>query len=292
MKILIIGGSGVIGWNLLSKFTNNIKFTYYKNKTHRNDGIFLDITNRKDTIKIIENEKPDIVIHTSALTNVELCEKEHNLANSINIQGTENVVEGCKKINSKIIFVSTSFVFDGQKNQYFEDDHKSPSTYYGITKAKGEDIVINSGLPYLILRIDQPYYWNEKWQHSNSVLRVIDTIKTGNRHKEIEDWYNCPTYVPDFTKALKKMIDLKLEGIFHVVGSDFISRYDWALEISNIFNLDKNLIKKINSSELNLLAVRKNIYLNNNKLFEKTGIVMNGIKSGMIKMHSENHSRK
>lgn len=290
MKILIIGGSGVIGWNLLSKFTNNTKFTYYKNKTHRNDGIYLDITNREDTIKIIEKEKPDIVIHTSSLTNVDLCEKEHDLANSINIQGTENIVEGCKKINSKIVFISTSFVFDGQKNQYFEDDHKSPSTYYGITKAKGEDIVINSGLPYLILRTDQPYCWNEKWQHTNSVLRVIDTIKAGNRHKEIEDWCNCPTYVPDFSEALKKMINLKLEGIFHVVGSDFTSRYDWALEVSDIFNLDKNLIEKVNSSELNLSAIRKNVYLNNNKLSEKTGMTMSGIKSGMIKMHNEKHN--
>ncbi len=290
MKILIVGGSGVIGWNLLSKFTNNIKFTYYKNKTNRNDGIFLDITNRENTLKVFEKEKPDIVIHTSSLTNVDLCEREHDLANSINIQGTENIVEGCKKFKSKIVFVSTSFVFDGQKSQYFEDDLKSPSTYYGITKAKGEEIVINSGLPHLILRTDQPYCWSEKWQHTNSVLRVINTTKTGNIHKEIEDWYNCPTYVPEFSEALKKMIDLELEGIFHVVGSDYISRYDWAVEIANIFDLDKSLIKKINSSELNLSATRKNIYLNNNKLSEKSGMVMSSVKSGMNKMHDEKHN--
>lgn len=289
MKVLVIGGSGVIGWNLLSKFANNIKFTYYKNKTYRNDGIFLDITNREDVLKIIGKEKPDLVIHTSTLTNVDLCEREHDLADSINIQGTENIVEGCKINKSKIIFVSTSFVFDGQKNQYFEDDLKSPSTYYGITKAKGEEIVINSGLAYLILRTDQPYCWNEEWQHTNSVLRVIDAIKSGNKHREIEDWCNCPTYVPEFNEILKKMIDLKLEGIFHVVGSDYISRYEWALEIAKIFELDRNLIEKINSSKLDLSVKRKNICLNNNKVFKKTGIVMSGIKSGMTRMRDEKH---
>ncbi len=287
MKILIIGGSGVIGWNFLSKFPQNTKFTYYKNKTHLNSGFFLDITNFDETLYVIEKEKPDIVIHTSSLTNVDLCERDHALANSINVQGTENIVESCKNIKSKIVFVSTSFVFDGQKDQYFEEDMKSPSTYYGFTKARAEDIIVNSGLPYLILRTDQPYCWIKKWQHTNSVLRVIDNIKLGNRHREIEDWHNCPTYVPEFSESLKKMIDLNMEGIFHVVGSDYINRYDWALEIANIFGLDKNMIDKINSSELSLSATRKNINLNNEKLYEKIGMKMSGIKTGLIKMRDE-----
>lgn len=287
MKVLIIGGSGVIGWNLLSTFTENAKFTYYKNKTTLNDRILLDITNIDETSQVIKKEKPEIVIHTSSLTNVDLCERDHTSADLINVQGTKNIIEICRDIKSKLVFISTSFVYDGKKEQYFEDDKKSPSTYYGITKAKGEDMVINSGLPYLILRTDQPYCWIEKWQHTNSVLRVIENIKSGTRHKEIENWYNCPTYVPEFSEALKKLVDMNMEGIFHVIGSDYISRYEWALEIADIFRLDRKMIDKINSSELNLSASRKNIHLNNNKLFEESGIKMSGIKNGLIKMRDE-----
>lgn len=286
MKVLIIGGSGVIGWNLLSSFSKDVEFTYHKNKTHNDKGISLDITKLDETLQVIEKIKPEIVIHTTSLTNVDLCEIDHDLANSINVQGTNNIVECCKNIKSKIIFVSTSFVFDGKKEQYYEDDIKSPSTYYGITKARGEDIVKNSGLPYLILRTDQPYCWIEKWQHTNSVLRVIDTIKSGRKHREIRDWYNNPTYVPEFVGAVKKLIDLNNEGVFHVVGSDYISRYDWSLEIASMFDLNKDMIEPINSSVLNLPAKRNNVNLNNTKL-SQIGFKMNGVRAGLTKMHNE-----
>jgi len=287
VKILIIGGSGVIGSKLVEYFNylkKNVEFTYNTNKTKFPNNHYLDITQKKSTIELIKKVNPDIIIHTAALTNVDLCETNNELAHMINVKGTENVLEGCKNVGGKIVFVSTSFVFDGQKMEYFEDDQTSPSTFYGITKFNAEQLVIKSKLPFLILRTDQPYCWNESWQHTNSVLRVIDTLKSKKSLNEIIDWYNSPTYVPDFVDVTEKLIESNMNGIFHVVGSDFISRYDMALKVAEIFNLDKKLIKPIASNSLNLAAKRVNVNLNNKKVFEKTGIEMSDLTKGLTNM--------
>ena len=290
MKILIIGGSSVIGWKLLNFLNENnidVEFTYLQHQIRFKRGRKLDISKKDLVIKTILDSNPDVVIHTAALTNVDLCETNTNLADTVNVGGIKNIVEGCKNINSKLIYISTSFVFDGKKSKYTEDDKTSPSTYYGITKSQGENLVKNSGLKYLILRTDQPYCWVEKWQHSNSVLRVLQTLKTGRTMKEVVDWYNTPTYVPDFVYATKQLIDEDQQGIFHLVGSDFINRYDWAIKTAEIFGLNKNLLKKTKSDSLNLPAKRVNVNLSNDKLYRTTGIRMKVVKEGLLDMRKK-----
>jgi len=287
MKMLIIGGSSLIGTKLLGNFLQNetnVEFTYHHNSVPFAKGYQLDITQKNATVNLIEKINPDVIIHCAALTNVDLCETNKSLANSINIQGTKNVVEGCKVAQCKIVYVSTSYVFDGKKNQYNEEDVPSPSTYYGSTKLAAEDIIKHSKLPYLIVRTDQPYCWTEKWQHSNSVTRVLQTLRSGKIHKELIDWYNNPTYVPEFVKAVKKLIDLNKIGTFHVVGSDFINRYKWSLITADIFGLDEKMIVPINSKSLNLPAKRSNVNLSNKKLFQQTAIRMMGTKEGLKNM--------
>lgn len=287
MKILIIGGTGVIGSKLVNHFTHEetqVEFTYHGNKIPSPVIKFLDITDSIATKNLITKIKPDYVIHTAAVTNVDLCETNTSLADSVNIKGTLNVVEGCKESRSSIIYVSTSFVFDGTKEIYSEEDTTSPTTHYGLTKSKGEEIVRSSNLPHLILRTDQPYCWIENWQHTNSVLRVIQTLESGKILKEISNWYNTPTYVPDFVKATAKLMELNKTGTYHVVGPDFINRYEWAITTAEIFGLDKNKIESINSNSLNLPAKRVNVKLDNRKLLNHTGIKMRGLREGLNDM--------
>src|SRR3989344_6192858 len=250
MKILVIGGSGVIGFKIVEHFIKlqrDVEFTYLTNKPRFFKGHCLNITQKKSTIELITKVNPDVVIHATALTNVDLCETNNELAHSINVNGTENVIEGCKVVGSKMIYISTSFVFDGKKEQYFEEDQASPATYYGVTKFKAEQLVIKSGLSYLILRTDQPYCWIENWQHTNSVLRVLHTLQSGNNLKEITNWHNTPTYVPDFVSVTKKLIDDDMFGIFHVTGPDFVSRYQMSLKVAEVFGLNKKMIEPVPS---------------------------------------------
>ncbi len=202
-------------------------------------------------------------------------------------------MDGCKLSNSKLIFISTSAVFDGTKDEYFENDVPNPTGVYGMSKFQGELIIKNSNLPFLILRTDQPYSWNEKWHHTNSVIRVIENLKKNETFNEITDWYNTPTYVPDFVSATIKLIKNNHQGIFHLVGSDFIDRFNWAKKTAKFFNLKNELIIPIHSSELKLSVERKNIHLNNDKLFKKTKHKMIGIDDGlesMVNAYNNNYS--
>ena len=287
MKIFIVGGSGVIGSYFVKSFAkenSDITYTYYKNKVSYTKGINLDVQDRADTLKTLKKFQPDLIIIANALTGVDFCEANPSLAESINVKGTKNIVDGCKSVNSKLVFISTSAVFNGTKSEYSENDKPNPTGIYGLTKFQGEKIIQESNLPFLILRTDQPYCWKEKWQHTNSVIRVIENLEKNQQFKEVVDWYNTPTYVPDFVNATKELIQKDLEGIFHLVGSDFISRYDWSQKVADIFHLKKKLIKPIDSSELKLPVERNNIKLNNNKLLQNTGYKMAGIEEGLRKM--------
>lgn len=288
LKILVIGGSGIIGSKIVEKFQSSgilFDYTYLTNPIPSKTGYLLDISNRQRTIELIIKLNPDIVIHTAALTNVDTCETNNALANLINVQGTKNIVDGCSAIKSKIIFISTSYVFDGTHDQYFEEDPPNPTSYYGITKYKSEEIVKNSGLNFLILRTDQPYCWIEKWQKINSVIRTIRTLTKGETLKEITDWYNNPTYVPDFILALDYLLQKNYDDIYHLVGPDFINRYEWSLKVADVFSLKHDLIIPINSKELNLPVKRKKIKLNNEKIYQKTGHKMIDIDIGLKEMY-------
>jgi dTDP-4-dehydrorhamnose reductase len=292
MKVLVIGGGSMIGSKIVEQFIKkniDVEYTYLKNNIPVINGNQLDITQKEDAMKLISKINPDIVIHASALTNVDLCETNRSLAYSINVDGTSNIIEGCNMIKCRLVYISTSFVFNGKKHQYSEEDQTTPSTYYGFTKLKGEELVKQSNLQHLILRTDQPFCWIEKWQHTNSVIRVIETLRANKKLKEISDWFNTPTYVPDFINALYKLLERKYDGTYHVVGSDYISRYELAILVTDIFGLDKKMIESVTSDSLNLPVRRANVNLSNNKLFDMTGMRMMGIHEGLEDMHkSEN----
>ena len=281
LKILVIGGSGMVGYKLVKFFTkngHNVNFTFNKKIINYSSSVPLDIVDKLQTEKVISKFNPDVVINCAAATSVDLCETNHELAEKINIQGTENIVSACIKNSSKIVQISTSYVFDGKKSMYTETDETLGTTYYGFTKMKGEKIIENSELEYLILRTDQPYGWTEKWQKTNSVLRVINNLKTDDGLNEIEDWYNTPTYLEDFVFATNSLILKESTGVFHIVGPDFINRYEWAKIVADVFDLDKNKIHPIHSDSLNLPAKRTNIRISNKKIETETGIKMRGVK--------------
>ncbi len=188
MKSLIIGGSGMIGSHLAkackSQGYETIS-TFFEKIPSSEHQFFLDITDREKTIQLISDQNPDIVFLASALTNVDLCEKNFEIAKLTNVTGTQNVIDGCKKTSSKLVYFSTSAVFDGKKIKYSESDETCPVNNYGITKVLSEELIKNSKLPFLIIRTDQPYGWNEKWQRTNSVLRIIDNLKNNNLFNEV-----------------------------------------------------------------------------------------------------------
>ncbi len=292
-KFLVVGGSGVLGYNLIKELTkegDNVEFTYFMNKVPLDNSHKLDSSLKNETIELICKINPDVLIQTVALAGVDLAEKNHNLADQITVDSTDNIIQGCKLTKTKLVYVSTTYVFDGKKEIFNENDKPEPKSYYGITKLRAEKLVQESNLKYLILRTDQPYYWLENWQRMNSVIRVINTLKKNLVLNEITDWYNVPTYVPDFVKVAKTLVNNNEEGVFHVTGPDFINRYTWSLKVAEVFGLDKNLINPITSDTLPLAIKRDNINVSNEKIFKKTGIKMRGINEGLLDMLKHDRS--
>ena len=287
MKILILGASGPIGYYLLRELKTNgypVASTYFTNKIFEEIEYKLDITDLESTKNLIKNTNPDIVIDTVALSGVDLAETNRDLAHKITVQGTQNVIDACKLIKCKIVYVSTTAIYGNGEMIYSEEDIPCPVNHYGVTKHAAEDLIMHSGLDYMILRTDHPYGWVKKGQKMNSVIRALETLRAGNVLKEIIDWHSVPAYLPDFATATRKLIENKELGIFNVTGPDYINRYEWSSKVADIFDLPKNLIVPIKSEDLKLPAKRGNANVNNKKLTERTGFVMKGITEGLLDM--------
>ena len=289
MKILITGGSGRIGFNLIKKFIaagNSIISVSRNTLTNYSsvNSFLIDLTDEGKTRKLVLDNKPDIIIHAAALTNVDLCETDQKLAYKENVIATKNILEISKEIGAKFVFVSSSFVFDGAGKIFKEEADPCPINYYGKTKQIGEELIKDASDNYIILRTDQPYGKLEEWQKDDNVHRVLKAFDTGKMLKEPRDWYNNPTYIDNFSDLTLKLIELNARGIYHLVGDDFINRYDWALEISNVFGKDNSRIEAINSNDLKVVAKRPVAKLSNTKIVKETGLQTCGVKEGLIKL--------
>lgn len=283
MKALVFGGSSGIGSRLVNAL--GAGYTYFNNKIGLGNSFKVDIRDKIATINLIKKLNPDLVVHAAAAPNMDICETDKKLAYDVHINGTKNIIEGCKTVDAKLVFLSSSAVFDGKKDIYTEDDETCAISYYGITKAEAENLVANAGLNFLITRMDHPYGWVYfNGQKKNTAVRVLESLDKGLVIEEVTDWYNNPTFIDNLADLIKKLIENGAEGIYHAAGPDFLNRYEFALKIAEIFGKDKNLINKKTSGKLNLPAKRTNCNLDSSKAVKKTGIKLLGVDEGLKEM--------
>jgi len=259
-EVLITGGSGFLGSYLIKASQKEFETvgTYHKHPVQgqRTSYIQIDITKANQTLRIIRDHRPDCVIHTAALTNVNYCEEHREEAKKINVEGTRNVALACKGAGAKLIYISTDYVFDGENAPYKEDDPPNPINYYAKTKLEGEKIIQSIGIEYAIARISVPYGWHAPNQHKNYVTWLIEKLQNKQTATIVIDQYNTPTLVSNAAEAILEIWKQGKIGIFHVCGKECISRFDFALKVAQVFSLDKQLIKAITSDQLNQIAKR------------------------------------
>jgi dTDP-4-dehydrorhamnose reductase len=293
MKIAITGASGRLGYRFFEYFSSNgheAIGTVMKHASDKKGMVQVDLTDREKTTSFISESRPDAVIHTAALTDVDFCETNQEAAFRQNVLATRNVLDGCKKAGSAIIFISTSFVFGRGPKAFSEDDSREPVNYYGITKMKAEDEVSSSDLDFLIIRTDQPYYWVKSWQKDNHVTKILKKLGAGEEYSDLTDWYNNPTFLPDIINATQKLMAKDKHGVYNIVGPDYVSRYDWSLKIADIFGKNKDILIPITSDSLALPAARPNANVSNKKAELETGIKFSGIEEGLSLMKAASSS--
>ncbi len=263
-KVLITGSNGLLGQSLLNLLLEEKdKYTVFGfsrgiNRSGREDFIYIsiDITEEKLLKKEIKKIKPDFIINTAAMTNVDDCESHKEICDIINIDVVKWLIEISEEQKTHLIHISTDFIFDGKKGNYKETDIPNPLSYYGLSKLKSEELLLNSKIKYTILRTILVYGKVFDMSRSNIVLWVCKMLKEGKEITIVNDQFRTPTYVEDLAMACKISIDKKALGIFNIASNKLLSVYEIALQIADVFNLNKKLIKPISTSTLNQTAAR------------------------------------
>ena len=251
--ILITGGSGQLGISLKRIFDSKYEIiSSTRSKNFREADIYLDVTNPMLFKDVLKMTNPDLVINLAALTNVDLCERNPELAYSINVGGIDSLVNTFK---GPIIHISTDYVFDGESGPNKEADQTNPLNVYGLSKLASENLLLDQSEDSLVIRTNVLYDYASR--SSASFLNwVIYSLEEGKEINVVEDQWNNPTWTNSLGVVIDKSIDREVNGLVHWGDGDWISRYDFANKIADVFNLKKSLIKPIKTSELDQTAKR------------------------------------
>ncbi len=247
----------------------------------------IDLTEPKQIHAVVERFEPQAIINCAAYTDVDGSEDNQELAHKINVQGVENLIDAVRPYNSHILHISTDYVFDGSSGPYKEDDEINPINFYGKTKYDSEKLLFESDLPITIIRTNV-LFGNSQSKAANFVNWVIENLRQGETIKVVNDQFGNPTWVDGLAEVAEKVIEQKLEGIFHYGGEDYLSRFEFALEIADVFSLDNKLIEKVTTRALNQKAERPyKAGLISDKLKKSLDIKLYSIKDALKHMKAE-----
>ena len=233
-NILITGANGMLGSQLVQKFKNSVGFSSKE----------LNVTNKAQIFNAINKTKPQIIIHTAAFTNVDACENDIDKAYNINTYGTENLVNCCKNKDILFIFISSTGVYGSTKlTPYDEFDEVKPTTIHHKTKYEAEKIIMNNLDKYLILRTGWMFGGEINHKKNFVYQRFLESTNNNKLYSD-DNQIGNPTYVDDFAKQIKVLINENQIGLFNCVNeAQFISRYDYVKKIIECFELDCKLNK-------------------------------------------------
>jgi len=245
--VLITGSNGLLGQKLACDFHSYCKViacdlspeTYlsFPNLSYES----LDITNRRQLEFQITFYHPQVIINAAAYTDVDGCEIHKDKAWATNVGGVKNLVNFCKKKKIKLIHLSTDYIFNGEKGPYAEDDPPDPVNFYGETKLESEKIIKDGGIDFLIIRTNVLYGLGDKVK-PNFLLWLLDKLSQNEKIKIVTDQFNNPTLADNLSSCILEMTKKNVSGIYHIAGSEYLSRYDFASKVANKFNFDKNNI--------------------------------------------------
>lgn len=285
-KLIIIGGSGLLG----SRITELLQPNFDIVSLSTSHGV--DIT-KPETLSAIEASDASHVLHLAAKADVDGCEKDKPLGKEgpawqINVEGARNVADICQSSSKTMIYVSTDFVFDGEKQppyEYTEDDIPNPINWYSVTKYEGELAVIESGANHIILRTAYPY--RREFEEKKDFVRIIlSRLQNGEKVAAVTDHFMSPTYIDDIASSIDALIRHDALGIYHVVGTGSITPYEASLAIAREFGLSSDLIEKTTREVFFKDRAKRpfNLALKNAKI-TSLGVSMLSFEEGLKKMH-------
>lgn len=262
-KILITGANGLLGQKLVEQLVERGNFEVIATGKGpcrlTGEGFIyqsLDITNPDEVKEVITRLAPETIIHSAAMTNVDQCELNREGCVEVNVKATEYLIHAAESIKSHFIFVSTDFIFSGENGPYDEEAEPSPVNFYGETKLTGERLVMNSNTSWAIARTVLVYGIANDLSRTNIILWVKNSLEAGKEIQVVDDQVRTPTLAEDLALGCILIAEQKAQGIFNISGSDILTPYDMAIMTADYFGLNKELIKKTDSTRFTQPAKR------------------------------------
>ena len=263
MKILVTGANGLLGQKLvalLQQDKNVHLIATARNKLvgqlTRGEFYSLDTTDSAQVKSVVSNTKPDVIINAAAMTQVDLCEAEHEACIANNVTAVENLITVCKQVNAYLIHLSTDFIFDGSQGPLDELADPHPINFYGESKLAAEQLIRFSDIHWCILRTVLVYGVTPDMSRSNIVLWVKKSLEEGKKISVVNDQWRTPTLAEDLAMGCYLAASKKAKGIYNISGKDFLSPYDIAVQTAKFFNLDSSLINPTDSNQFKQPARR------------------------------------
>lgn len=256
-KILVTGSSGLIGIQLtrdLVKENFEVYSCYNKTKPEFGIPIELDLLKEEKIVNVLHTIKPDILIHLAAMTDVEKCEIQKKQAILVNTNSTKILAKESKKYNTFFVYVSTDYVFDGEKSLKKENEIPNPLNVYGQTKLDGENAVKKFAGQYVIVRTSTPYGFH--LTKKSFPVWVKENLELKKEISVLVDQFTSPTYIPNLSKMIIEIIKKQIIGTIHLTGATRISRYEFAKKIIEKLHLDEALLNPIKIQNMKWDAIR------------------------------------
>ncbi|WP_346297732.1 dTDP-4-dehydrorhamnose reductase [Geoglobus acetivorans] len=253
--MFITGGSGLLGSKIAEIAVDRgyeVYSGYHSHKPEFGEAVKLDLSSPESIRGVIREVRPDVVIHTAALTDVDRCEREKELAHRINAEGTKVVAEVAREVGAFLVYVSTDYVFDGERGMYREEDETNPVNHYGYTKLAGEKHCQD----FCIARTCVIYGARPASGKVNFALWLIDRLEKGESVRIVTDQYITPTLNTNLAKMILECAENEHRGVFHLAGATRVSRFEFAKEIAEVFGLEESLIIPSKMEEINWIAKR------------------------------------
>jgi dTDP-4-dehydrorhamnose reductase len=290
LKILVTGASGLLGLNLsLGMIGTHTIVGVDRNKLSGTPFELLktDLLEPGACSRLIEEVRPDALIHTAAKAIVDACESDPAGARLLNAEFPGCLAELCAKRGVRLIHISTDAVFDGTKNgDYTEEDVPNPLGVYARTKLDGERNVLSVNPQAAIARVNF-FGWSLSGTRSLSEF-FYNNLSNGQQVNGFTDVWFCPMFVTDLANTLTKMLEKGLSGLYHAVGSEALTKYDFGVRIARQFGFKEDLVRPTLIEESGLKAKRSpKLHLSVHKLSTALGETIPGVSTGIEQFYTQ-----
>ncbi len=257
-RLLITGCNGLLGSELIERFSERfiilgLDFESPLGKRWKCQFVEQDLTNFEGLKSSFAEFAPELVINAAAFTDVDGCERDRKRAWEVNVKGVENIASICSEVGCKLVHISTDYVFDGRAGPYSEEDPPSPCNYYGMTKLEGERVLGRFPLDYVIVRTSA-LYGLPRGGKKGFFGFLLEGLSRGEVVYGFIDQFTTPTWVGDLVKGIMEAVGER--GIFHISGGKFLSRFDFAQKVAQVFGYDPNLVKPEETASVRFVANR------------------------------------